>query len=166
MVIEVANELLNILEGRTGRVFDVFNSFEDFCDEGLLRGDCARGGGFRIFDGFWGSDDKRGGLQEMIESNSGEALKDEIGSSVGLQDAGTDQAKASDVRGVGGGGGLTGDGEHPGSLERLLEHCAVAGFKDMKRKKVVGEEYRLREDHDTNLFGQVHMLSIHWEKKV
>jgi len=98
MVFKVTDELFNILEGGTGRVFDVFNPFEDFCDESLLRRDCARGGGFRIFDGFWGSDDKGGGLQKMIESNTSEALKDEIGSSVGLQDARTDQAEASDVR--------------------------------------------------------------------
>jgi hypothetical protein len=37
-------------------------------------------------------------LQKMIESNSSQTLKDEIGSSVGLQDARTDQAEASDVR--------------------------------------------------------------------
>ena len=98
MVFEVTDELFNILKRRTGGIFDGFNSFEDFCDESLLRRDCGRGGGFRIFDGFWGSDDKRGGLQKMIESNSSEALKDEIGSSVGLQDARTDQTEATDVR--------------------------------------------------------------------
>ena len=161
MVFEVTDELFNILEGGTGRVFDVFNSFEDFCDEGLLRGDCARGGGFRIFDGFWGSDDKRGGLQKMIESNSSEALKDEIGSSVGLQDARTDQAEASDVRCVGRGAGQAGDGEHPRPFERLLEHRAVTGFEDMKGKKVMGKKYCLGEDHDTNLLGQVHEVCIH-----
>ena len=166
MVFEVTDELFDIHEGRAGRIFDGFNFFEDFCDEGILRSRCGRSGGLEIFDGFWGSDDKRGGLQKMIETNTSQALKDEVGSSVWLQNAGTDQAEASDVWAVSGGSGLTGDGEHPGSFERLLEHSAVSGFEDMKGKKVVGEENGLREDHDTNLLGQIHQLSIHWKKKV
>jgi len=38
------------------------------------------------------------------------------------------------MRGVDGRAGLAGDGEHSGSFERLPKHCAVSGFKDMKRK--------------------------------
>jgi len=36
--------------------------------------------------------------------------------------------------------GIHGDGKHPRAFEGTLQHGAVAGFKNVKREKVVGKK--------------------------
>ena len=157
MIVEVAEKFFHLPEAGLLGDFHGVEVLEDFGRQGVAHHRLRSGAGLRILDRLRGGDDVGPHLDEVIQTDAGEALQNQMGGAVGLGDTGPDEAETADA-----GGGLArllhGDGKHAGTFQRLGEHVPVAGLEDPQREEMMGKEDRLGQNHHPDLLGKCHHL--------
>jgi hypothetical protein len=129
VIFQVAEKFFHLAETGFPRDFDLLKVFENFGHEGIADDGVGRNLGLGVLEGLGGGDDVGPDLDEVFEPDARQSLEDEIGSTVGLLDARTDQTQAAHPAGrplrV-----FHGDGKHPRALQSFAEHCPISGLKN------------------------------------